>query len=151
MFVDGSYASYGNNQLVSCYNQAINSSNCGDDDSTDLYPSAIRDALHIMSDHLPVVMELQTDQSLSTSSFETTSAFKILGSNVVSDWLTVYFDSSNSNIDHIKVYNTLGQEMYFGNVKNLNQLKINVSKWTSGIYYVVHSEANVTPLKFIKK
>ena len=150
MFIDGSYKSYGNNQLVSCYNQAINSSDCGDNDSTDEYSMAIREALHIMSDHLPVVMQLQTDQNLSTESFNVTNAFEINGSTIVSEWLELQFDPIKLNAKSIHIFNTLGQKVDSYSIKNLNQLKINVSKWTNGIYYVVTSNSSVQPLKFIK-
>lgn len=150
MFVDGTYKSYGNNQLVSCYNQAINSTDCGDDDGIDEYSMAIRNALHTMSDHLPVVLELQTDQSLSIDTIDLTNAFTIHGSTMVTDWLELYFDQTKLRAESINIYNTLGQEIDSYSVKNLNQLKINVSEWSSGIYYVVLANNRVQPLKFIK-
>lgn len=62
-YVNNSYKSYGNNNNSNCLNNEINSSNC---DGVE-FSFELRNALYNFSDHLPVTMQLQTNQSLSNS------------------------------------------------------------------------------------
>ena len=55
-YVDGSYKAYGNDG--NAYNSDINISNNG------VVSETVAQALYNMSDHLPVVLQLQTDQVL---------------------------------------------------------------------------------------
>ncbi|NND53165.1 MAG: T9SS type A sorting domain-containing protein [Flavobacteriaceae bacterium] len=147
-YVDTSYKVYGNNGTVSCYNQEINSTNCAGTD----YDQTIRDALYFMSDHLPVTVELQTNEVLlSIEEFQTTTALNFLGSNLVDDHVIFQMQPTQINFKSIKIFNALGQEIGTYTIEHLNQLKINVSNWSKGLYYVVTSNNAIKPLKFIKK
>ncbi|MEZ4796154.1 MAG: T9SS type A sorting domain-containing protein [Flavobacteriaceae bacterium] len=143
-YVPDSYQVYGNNNNPNCYNQEINSTDC---DGAE-FSSTIRDALYAMSDHLPVTIELQTTEPLlNIDSLVYNNGFKIVGTNVVSDQLTL--NISESNINSLAIYNALGQkvsELYIGNTSNPT---IDVSKLASGIYYITTNNILIEPLKFV--
>ncbi len=148
IYSTNSYKVFGNNSNVNCLNQEIMSTDCSGAD----YDLSIRTTLFNMSDHLPVFIELETNETiLGINDFVFGESFKILGSNIVSDWLTLKFESIQLKSELILIYNTLGQEIGSYNIENLNQIKINVSNWSTGIYYVVDFYNVVKPLKFIKK
>jgi hypothetical protein len=73
-YVDNSYEVYGNNANFNCYNQSINSSNCDGDD----YNQIIRNALYNMSDHLPVTLELQLNETLNNKDVSDDIGFQIM-------------------------------------------------------------------------
>ncbi|NNK69368.1 MAG: hypothetical protein HKO96_02745 [Flavobacteriaceae bacterium] len=146
-YVSNSYQVYGNNGNNNCYNQAINSSNC----SGPLFSDSIRDALHDMSDHLPVTAELQTnEQLLSQEEFAINSSIKFIPGNLVNDKLRLEF-SGSTRIDELWIFSVFGQEIYRQGIQGLNQIEIDVSNWSIGIYYIAFSDFRSEPLKFIKK
>ena len=148
-YVDDSYQVYGNNANSDCFNQEINSSDCSGPD----FDQAIRNELYFMSDHLPVTVELQTnEQLLSTQEIAIISPIRILGSNLVENWLNLSIDSSiNSKTNDLVLYNTMGQILARVDIRNLNQVRLNVSNWSSGIYYIGFNDLAIQPIKFIKR
>ena len=138
-----SYKAYGNNG--NCYNNNINDVNCGG-----TYNQIIREALYNMSDHLPVVMELETDQEiiiLNTPQHEVMQPFS-LKNTLVSDILTIYTPRAKSQNDSFGIFNTLGQEiMQFKTPTNTTVL--NVAEFAEGVYYITNTSTNQT-LKFLK-
>lgn len=145
-YVTSSYQVFGNNGNTNCYNQEINSNSCNGVD----FGLTIRNALYNMSDHLPVTLKLQTNETLSTSNFNITPTFSISGSNIVKDKLLIQLNTTAFKSDFIFVYNILGQKIESYKVQNLNLLQLNVSNLSNGIYYLVASNFNLNPLKFIK-
>ncbi|MCH7524303.1 MAG: hypothetical protein IIC74_04665 [Bacteroidetes bacterium] len=145
-YVTSSYQVFGNNGNTNCYNQEINSNSCNGVD----FGLTIRNALYNMSDHLPVTLELQTNETLSTSNFNITPTFSISGSNIVKDKLLIQLNTIAFKSDFIFIYNILGQKIESYKVQNLNLLQLNVSNLSNGIYYIVASNFNLNPLKFIK-
>jgi endonuclease/exonuclease/phosphatase family metal-dependent hydrolase len=138
-----SYKAYGNNG--NCYNNNINDINCGG-----LYNQIIRDALYNMSDHLPVVMELVTDQEiviLDVPQQQLAQPFS-LKRTLVSDVLTVYSPQGDTQDDSFVVFNTLGQEILNFKTK-ANTTIIDVSQLAKGVYYLTNTSSNQT-LKFLK-
>ncbi len=73
-----SYDALGNNG--SCYNQSI--TNCDEDNPV---PNYLLNALYYMSDHLPVVMNLETDLNLSTPEEITKPALRVSASTIQSN------------------------------------------------------------------
>lgn len=145
-YVPGSYKSYGNNINPNCYNRAINSTDCAGID----YSQAIRNALHDMSDHLPVVMELETnEQLLSTSAFVQEATFDFIRGNVTSNELSFVLNSSKKDNEYV-IYNVLGQELSSGTIKNNDITTINVGSFPKGIYYLTIENFTETK-KFIKQ
>lgn len=143
-FVENTYKVYGNNANIQCYNQAINSSNCDGPD----YSSFIRNALHNFSDHLPVTLELQTNQTLSLQEFTPITAMQFIGSNVINDVVKLKLNPS-AQINTLTINNSLGQVIKTISVKNSLYIEENVSSMTNGIYYISSQEFQHKPLKFI--
>jgi len=144
-FVEDSYQVYGNNGNIQCYNSSINSSNCSGSD----YSFDIRNALYNFSDHLPVTIELHTNQSLSTGSFTSTTSLAIKGSNVVDG--QIQFRNTNMEIvgQPITVYNSLGQQVKTIMINNTLYTNMDTSQLANGLYYCVLPHTNQQPLKFI--
>ena len=138
-----SYKAYGNNG--NCYNNNINDINCGG-----VYNQIIRDALYNMSDHLPVVMELETDQEIVILDIPQQMVVQpfSLKSTLVSDVLTVYSPQGDTQDDSFVVFNTLGQEILNFKTK-ANTTIIDVSQLAKGVYYITNKSSNQT-LKFLK-
>ncbi len=138
-----SYKAYGNNG--NCYNNNINDINCGG-----AYNQNIRDALYNMSDHLPVVMELETDQEiviLDTPQQPLVQPFS-LKNTLVSQQLTVYAPQWDIQSDTFGVFNTLGQEILGFKINGATTL-VNVAQLAKGVYYITNKSSNQT-LKFLK-
>ena len=142
-YVPDSYQVYGNNANSNCYNGEINTANCDGSE----FNFTIRDALYYMSDHLPVTLELQTPEALSVETPTYFNGIKFVGSNVVSEQLQLKI--TNSAIDNLTIYNTLGQKIETLKTKNVANLAIDVSKLASGIYYILTSNKLIKPLKFV--
>ena len=143
-FVPGSYDVYGNNENSQCYNQEINSSDCSGSD----YPLFIRDALYLFSDHLPVLLELETNQTLSTPEIALLEAISIKGSNVVESQIQLEVQPELINDLSIEIYNSYGQLVNRLNV-NSSLITLETSKLSNGIYYIASSRSKFKPLKFI--
>ena len=145
-YIANSYQAYGNNNNSNCFNQEINTSNC---DGVD-FNSTIRNALYNMSDHLPVTLQLQTNETLSANNFNLKQAFRIKGSNIVTNILLIQINPLLFKSNYITIYNTLGQKLTSVKTQNINLLQLNVSNLSNGVYYVVASNTDLNPLKFIK-
>ncbi len=143
-FVSGSYDVYGNNENFQCYNQEINSSDCAGSD----YPFFIRDALYLFSDHLPVLLELQTNQTLSTTEFVSTKAISFRGTNIADEKIEIEIRPELVNDLSIEIYNSYGQLINRQNV-NSSLITISTSSLSNGIYYIANSKSKFKPLKFI--
>lgn len=143
-FVENSYKVFGNNGNVQCYNQAINSADCSGAE----YSTFIRNALHNFSDHLPVTLELQTNQTLSIDTFSTVKAIQFSGSNIITDELKLKLNPL-AQLKTLTINNSLGQVIKTISVKNSLFIEENLSWLASGIYYITSRELNQKPLKFI--
>lgn len=143
-FVENSYKVFGNNGNVQCYNQAINSADCSGAE----YSTFIRNALHNFSDHLPVTLELQTNQTLSIDTFSTVKAIQFSGSNIITDVLKLKLNPL-AQLKTLTINNSLGQVIKTISVKNSLFIEENLSWLASGIYYITSRELNQKPLKFI--
>jgi exonuclease III len=146
-YVDASYQVYGNNGLTSCYNSAINSSNCAVPSSQ--FSFEIREALHNFSDHLPVTLSLETDATfLSVSEVRSTTLLR-LEQTLVKNTLSIIIETNDFHFKELMVYNSLGQHVKtFQTNSNQNQ-KFNVSELQTGLHYLVAPALNLNPIKFI--
>ncbi len=145
-YVEDSYEVFGNNGESDCFNQEINSNEC----SGTKFDQAIREVLYLMSDHLPVTLSLETSESLSIDEYNIDNTFRIIGSNLVSERLHIGLEPHNVKSRTFSIYNYLGQQVLKHPITNLNQYSVNVSNLTNGIYYVVLSNNESKPLKFIR-
>lgn len=146
-YVDGSYQVFGNNGNINCYNQAINDSECSGSD----FSFEIRNALHSFSDHLPVTIQIETDQSLlNIEEYQYVSGIKIVGSNVINDNLTLKINNQIDSKDELVIYNSLGQKVKVLKPNNKQVISVSCGNLSNGIYYLKTKTNRIIPIKFIK-
>lgn len=140
-YVDNSYKAFGNNG--NCFNEDISDTSCFGDFSQNL-----RNLLWNMSDHLPVVMDLEFDQNfLNTKDFTADNILSFPEGNIVYNQLNVDINSSFlSNINKLYIYNTLGQQIKVVNVRG-TEVKIPLDGLPNGVYFI--RAQNYNTLKFI--
>ena len=150
-YVPDSYKSFGNNINPDCYNRAINSSDCAEVPGSGIsYSQALRNALHDMSDHLPVVMELETnEQLLNTAQFTAKNNFQFIRGNIAEDQLAFMLNSAATSNEYV-IYDVLARKLMSGKVKNNDITNINVANLPKGIYYLKIDDFTETK-KFIKR
>ncbi|MBU3011862.1 T9SS type A sorting domain-containing protein [Polaribacter vadi] len=135
-YVDNSYKTIGNNG--NCYNSYVSNTNC-----TGAFTQELRNALYNFSDHLPIVMEVETSENVLL--IPNILPVSFINTNIVKNEITL---ALKENVNSIIIYNQLGQIMY--QTKNINQqeLKIDIRHFSKGIYYL-KTDAYKT-LKFVK-
>ncbi len=138
-YINGSYKSIGNNG--NCYNSYVSNSNC-----SGAFSQNLRTAIYNFSDHLPVVMEIETpENTLSTNNILNPISF--ISKNVILENIQIKINSSIT-INTIKVYNQLGQKVKEIATTNKKRIDINISGFTKGVYYL--KADSFKPIKFIK-
>lgn len=143
--IAGSYDVYGNNENFQCYNQEINSSDCAGTD----FSFTIRDALYNFSDHLPVTLELQTNQTLlNINEAMIEESIAISGTTIVDDLLKLQVKASLQDAISLAIYNSLGQFVKTIDVNN-TLITVDTSQFANGIYYIANSKFQFKPLKFV--
>ena len=135
-YVANSYKTIGNNG--NCYNSFVSNTNCVGE-----FSQTLRNALFNFSDHLPIALELESSKNTLSTKYH---PLTILTTNYVSDYLSLEVDKK---IDHLKLYNTLGQIVYEKKHITSQKLDINVNMLTEGLYYL--KADNFKPLKILKK
>ena len=142
-YVDNSYKTIGNHG--NCYNSYISDPNC----SGALYTQTVRNSLIQFSDHLPVVMEIESpENTLTTSSYSL--PLSIFGSNVVRSSLSLNVEENQ--LQKAVIYNSLGQKvksLVFEKNSNQKKITISVENFSKGIYYIKFEQYS-SPIKFIK-
>ncbi len=143
-YVENSYRAYGNNG--NCFNNNINDTSCSGTE----YSQLTRDNLYNMSDHLPVIMQLQTDQVLNLSdNLQSNYYFHLKNSNIISNSIVVEIDPMLLN-NKIVIYNSMGQ-IVKTSIAHKTILNIDATNLSGGIYYIVlQNSLNTSPLKIIK-
>ena len=146
-YSSNSYQVYGNNNNPSCFNAEINSSSC----SGTQYSSTIRDALYFFSDHLPVRLDLETNQSLSNNEFLEHSPITFINGNYIAEELKLKVNFNLISARFITIYNTLGQKVERIAVDSSDIISKDVSHLPNGIYLITINDNNIgRSLKFIK-
>ena len=131
----GSYAAFGNNG--NCFNGNINDPAC-----SGTYSQSLRDNLYEMSDHIPVVLTLETNHTFSITG-ETVAAFSLYP-NPAGEWLHL-----RGNTDgNFQIFTPAGKIVR-------RDLEGNAGKWyigdlKPGIYYVQSQNKAGIPVAFIK-
>lgn len=136
-YVNDSYKTIGNNG--NCYNSYVSNTNC-----TGTFSQELRNALYNFSDHLPIVMEIETPKN-TLSIPKNYQPVSFLNTNIVTNNVTL---ALKEKVNSIIIYNQLGQIIY--QTKNINQDKLNIdtSTFSKGIYYLKTDAYQ--PLKFVK-
>lgn len=140
-YVDNSYKAFGNNG--NCFNEDISDTSCFGD-----FSQSIRNLLWNMSDHLPVVMDLELNQNfLEVEEFLTKNIISFSEGNLVQNQLSI--EIAPEYVDRLKklyIYNTLGQQIKVVNVDNID-VNISVEGFSNGVYFLKALNTNV--LKFV--
>lgn len=136
-YVNDSYKTIGNNG--NCYNSYVSNTNC-----TGTFSQELRNALYNFSDHLPIVMEIETPKN-TLSIPKNYQPVSFINTNIVTNNVTL---AVKEKVNSIIIYNQLGQIIY--QTKNINQDKLNIdtSTFSKGIYYLKTDAYQ--PLKFVK-
>jgi endonuclease/exonuclease/phosphatase family metal-dependent hydrolase len=140
-YVEESYAAFGNNG--NCYNNRLD-----DEDCDGLYSQATRNLLYQMSDHLPVIAQLETNATfLPPLSLEDIDK-GFLSNTIVKDYLEITLLDAQPN-GYISIYDQTGRlimkQAIIGNKTTIPSVSLSV-----GVYYAVLNDPKVNPLKFIK-
>ena len=147
MYVPGTYKAYGNNANNNCYNQEIISPNCDGPE----YDLVTRSALYEMSDHLPVILDLQTNATLlNNPDFTPDYKFVFEGGNVIDKQL-ILLSPVAFEMEYFLIFNIYGQVIGRYDFNGQNRFELDISSWSSGIYYIVLPNTYHKPLKFIKR
>jgi len=104
-----------------------------------------------MSDHLPVVMALETPQNTLTVKEQTLlKSIIFTHGNLINNWLYLKLNA-NFKDKTLSIYNSLGQIVFHKIINTTNTLKYNVTNLKPGVYYIKFDTSNfVKPVKFIK-
>ncbi|MDB4590637.1 T9SS type A sorting domain-containing protein [Flavobacteriaceae bacterium] len=142
-YVPESYKALGNN--ANCFNLNISDETC-----TGEYSQTLRNQLYSMSDHLPVIMKLETTKEfvLNNQDFSFVEDLKIYNT-LVSDNLTLVIQNSLQNRASIHIFNMLGQKVKTIITNNNNTIQIDTSDLESGLYFLISDELNGIQ-KFLK-
>jgi len=143
-YIDDTYKSFGNNG--NCYDNSINSTDCTGDFSQEL-----RENLYNMSDHLPIVMNLETNKEivLNTNDYLIENIIA-LENTLVSENLNIRLNSNFSENISFEIYNILGQKLLEFTSENSTYLSVDVSKFSNGIYYLKCNLPASRTFKFLK-
>lgn len=140
-YIEDTYKAWGNNS--NCYNNNINNINCDGE-----FDQELRELLYLMSDHLPVVMNLKISEDfLSATQPEIENLIVFKSGNLVSNQLDLKF-SSQLLYKEGKIYNTLGQEVSSFDVSK-EDVSVDVSSLSSGLYYLKIDNLTVTKKFYI--
>ncbi|MDG1160219.1 MAG: T9SS type A sorting domain-containing protein [Flavobacteriales bacterium] len=125
-----SYFALGNNGT--CYNQSI--INCDEDNDVPMY---ILNALYHMSDHLPVVMELQTDLALNSSDITQKKENKIIGSTLQYREARFNLVCEKSSLVELAVIDASGRFVYENEqLVNAPRSSISLPEMNPGVYHL---------------
>ena len=142
-YVDDTYKSYGNNG--NCFNKAVTNSDC---DSAE-YDFTLRTHLYNMSDHLPVVMKLETNQTinLDVASYEPVSAYHVVP-NLVRNRLKI--SGKENSILQLSIFDSTGKQV-ISLPAYQTFTEIGTDFLRPGVYFIRIQENNqVQTLKFVK-
>ncbi len=145
-YVEDTYKAYGNNG--NCLNNSVNSPDCAGE-----YSLQLRDNLYWMSDHLPVVMQFETNQTfLSKPSYDKKPLLWFNSSNYEYEYIDLGINTDNigSDMKYLYIYNSLGQTVQTININQNNTIRLDISTYPNGLYFIKTDQKTET-LKFIKK
>lgn len=144
-YTPNSYLALGNNG--SCYNQNI--TDCDEDNEVPMY---ILNALYHMSDHLPVVMELQSDLALNSSDITQEKENKIIGSTLQYGEVRFNLVCEKSALVRFAVIDASGRFVYENEqVVNAPRSSIRLPEMNPGLYHLraTMNEGSVITKTFI--
>lgn len=143
-YIPDTYKAYGNNG--NCFDNSINSPDCDG-----IFSQTLRENLYNMSDHLPVVMDVETNKEIVLSNQDFAREKLInLEATLVGEKLNLRLSSNVSEKITFEVYNTIGQKLLEHHSENQQYISIDVSQLANGVYYLKSSLPNSPTFKFLK-
>lgn len=143
-YIPNTYKAFGNNG--NCFNLSINDSSC-----SGVFGEILRNNLYNMSDHLPIVMDLETDEEiviLNNNTVQNKPLFK-LKNTLVSETLNI---ENNLQLPiTLTIFNTLGQQLNEFQVTTGENAQIDVSWMPKGVYFLNEISSQGSTVKFIKE
>lgn len=142
-YVSDTYKAFGNNG--NCFNLSVNDSSC-----SGVFGESLREALYNMSDHLPIIMDVETEEEiviLNQNSVTLKSNFE-LKSTLVSEVLEIIHTSNESYT--FGVYNLFGQKLMNFESTSGEKTTLNVSYLPNGVYFLREISQHKEALKFLK-
>jgi len=144
-YITDSYKSFGNNG--NCYNIDINDESC-----IGTFSQELRDDLYNMSDHLPIIMQLETNKEFILGGLNIqVSEIISIEKTLVDDYLAITISEEYSENITFSIYNSLGQLILKFNPEGNKINQIDVSFLQSGLFYIKTSNSNSTVYKFLKR
>ncbi|WP_151673144.1 endonuclease/exonuclease/phosphatase family protein [Patiriisocius marinus] len=142
-YVPDTYFAYGNNG--NCYNNDVNSADC-----TGSFSQELRNNIYNMSDHLPVVMTLETNKEivLDVTTNQTENELRLVRT-IVNSRLDLKVPS-HLFTSEILVFNTLGQKITTLELNNQSRQVFDISGIADGIYYLKTTQSSPQTLNFVK-
>lgn len=143
-YIPDTYHAFGNNG--NCFDKSINNGDCFGD-----FSQALRDNLYNMSDHLPIVMNLETNKEivLGATNLVVQSPFT-LENTLVKEQVNLRINSNFSGKLSFGIYNIMGQKLLESTEENSEYISIDVSHLSQGIYYFKMNHPLWQPIKFVK-
>ncbi len=141
-YVNNSYKAFGNNG--NCFNKNINDSSCNG-----FYDMTLRQHLYNMSDHLPVVLTLETTSTLSNPELSHNLDIRFSNGNIV--YNDIAFTGDFDFLEKVEIFDISGKKVYDKHNYFKNQ-PINLQNIKKGIYFVrliVNNRQKI--LKFVKQ
>ena len=144
-YVPNTYKAFGNNG--NCYNDDISDTSC-----TGEFSQQLRNRLFSMSDHIPVIMNLETDEDviLGTSEFSSEISPVSIENTITAQFLRLIVKPDYINRVKLEVFNVLGQRVMQVNSVNSEATQLDVSHLANGVYYVRTNLPGNRTLKFLK-
>lgn len=143
-YIADTYKAFGNNG--NCYDNSINSPDCSGD-----FSQQLRENLYNMSDHLPIVMNFETNKQIVLSIDDISAESSIeLENTLVTDKLNIRINTNKTENVSFDVYNLLGQKLLEFTSENSEYISIDVSQLTNGIYYLKTNLPASRTFKFLK-
>ena len=134
------YKTIGNNG--NCYNSYVSNPSC-----TGTYTQNLRNALYQFSDHLPIVIELETPEN-TLSSKTNHLALHFIGSNISSKQIS-FKVKAFSVVKKVTILNQLGQIVKELSVNNYQkEINLDISSFSKGVYYLRMD--SMKPKKIVK-
>jgi len=147
-YIQGTYHAPGNDGLH--FNSSIIAP-----PSNSSVSDTVLNALYHMSDHLPVVIKLYTDKTLSINEASNSHVFQVYCSNPVFDHLSITISSFKTTTFSFELFSLSGKHLFSFKPQKIcgdEQIKLAVSKLNPGIYFLRVSDENqnIKVLKLIK-
>jgi hypothetical protein len=142
-YVEGTYENVGN--TGNCFNQRLIDCTGGN------VPGDVVYAMYQMSDHLPIVLEMQVQLPEPTYSGGTNASIPALyGGNMVHNRLYVSATGKDEIQGGYRIMDSRGQEVYRGATGPTPSLDIYTGMLSKGMYLLVFDSQNWKPFRFLK-